>query len=60
LAFNISSLKNHFDPTWYKQELAKALAKKLSKKVEKNEEKKGVEALESMKETHTETQKNML
>jgi hypothetical protein len=40
--------------------MAKELAKKLLKKVETNEEKKGVEALESMKETHTETQKNML
>jgi len=62
-AFNISSLKNHFDPNWYKQQMAQALLKNLTKKKETKEESKGVEGLEGLehlKETHQEKQKDML
>ena len=37
-AFNISSLKNHFDPNWYKAQMAQAVMKKFAKKPEAKEE----------------------
>lgn len=37
-AFNISSLKNHFDPNWHKQQMAQAQMKNLTKKKETKEE----------------------
>ena len=55
--FNINSLKNHFDPDWYKKKLKEGLAKRFMKKKETKVS--GVGSLDAMKEDITQDQKKM-
>ena len=61
--FNIESLKNKFDPQWYKKQLAKAFLRKKTEREKGYKNKPGavseLDALQDMKEDPKEKQKKM-
>jgi hypothetical protein len=71
-AFNVTSLKNYFDPNWYKRKMAEALKTAMSKKSEgdkkeeglaettKTEKKVTADAIEELREKTEDKQKGML